>query len=73
MTASEDELFAGGQVETPALAPEAFTIPLVQALGELDVPVAAGESATTAVPFVQTVMLRPGNTAAARSASCKPV
>jgi len=48
-------VLAGGQVETPALAPEAFAIPLVQALAELDVPVAAGESATTAVPFVQTV------------------
>ncbi|MGH2590931.1 MAG: copper transporter [Actinomycetota bacterium] len=48
-------VLAGGQAETPALAPEAFAIPLVQALAELDVPVAAGESATTPVPFVQTV------------------
>jgi hypothetical protein len=48
-------VLAGGQAETPTLAPEAFAIPLVQALAELDVPVAAGESATTAVPFVQTV------------------
>lgn len=48
-------VLAGGQTESPALAPESFAIPLVQALAELDVPVAAGESATTLVPFVQTV------------------
>lgn len=48
-------VLAGGQAESPALAPEAFAVPLVEALAALDVPVAAGESATTPVPFVETV------------------
>lgn len=48
-------VLAGGQAEAPVLGPEAFAIPLVEALAELDVPVAAGESATTPVPFVQAV------------------
>jgi hypothetical protein len=45
-------VLAGGATEEPALAPEAFAVPLVDALAELDVPVAAGESATTPVPYV---------------------
>jgi hypothetical protein len=45
-------VLAGGATEEPALAPDAFAVPLVDALAEFDVPVAAGESATTPVPYV---------------------
>ena len=48
-------VLAGGATEEPALAPDAFAVPLVDALTELDVPVAAGESATTPVPYVGAV------------------
>jgi hypothetical protein len=48
-------VLAGGATETPALAPEVFAVPLVQALAELEVPVAAGESASTPVPYVAVV------------------
>ena len=47
-------VLAGGATED-ALAPDAFAVPLVDALTELDVPVAAGESATTPVPYVGAV------------------
>jgi hypothetical protein len=48
-------VLAGGAAETPELAPDAFAVPLVEALAELDVPVAAGESASTPVPYVESV------------------
>jgi hypothetical protein len=48
-------VLAGGATEESALAPEAFAVPLVEALTELEVPVAAGESATTPVPYVGAV------------------
>jgi hypothetical protein len=48
-------VLAGGATEEPALAPDAFAVPLVDELVELDVPVAAGESFTTPVPFVGAV------------------
>jgi hypothetical protein len=48
-------VLAGGEDVDPALAPDAFAVPLVRELTALDVPVAAGESTTTAVPFVQLV------------------
>jgi hypothetical protein len=61
---SEDELdriglssqvfvvLAGGPTEEPILMPEDFAVPLVASLEDLGVPVAAGESTSTAVPFV---------------------
>jgi hypothetical protein len=45
-------VLAGGQDEEPAVPPEEFAIPLVRSLSERGVPVAAGESSTTLVPFV---------------------
>ena len=48
-------VLAGGATEEPALAPDAFAVPLVDELVELDVPVAAGESFTTPVPYVGAV------------------
>jgi hypothetical protein len=48
-------VLAGGQDEEPAMPPEAFAVPLVRSLSELGVPVAAGESSTTLVPFVSGV------------------
>lgn len=48
-------VLAGGATEEPALAPDAFAVPLVDALVELDVPVAAGESFRTPVPYVGAV------------------
>jgi hypothetical protein len=48
-------VLAGGATEEPALEPDAFAVPLVDALVELGVPVAAGESFTTPVPYVGTV------------------
>jgi Copper transport outer membrane protein, MctB len=48
-------VLAGGATEEPSLAPDAFAVPLVDELTELDVPVAAGESATTPVPYVGVV------------------
>jgi hypothetical protein len=45
-------VLSGGRGEQPVLAPEAFAVPLVNALAELDVPVAAGESLLTDYPFV---------------------
>jgi hypothetical protein len=48
-------VLAGGATEEPALAPDAFAVPLVDELVELDVPVAAGESFTTPVSYVGAV------------------
>lgn len=48
-------VLAGGANETPALPLDAFTLPLVERLAELEVPLAAGESSTTPVPFVAEV------------------
>lgn len=48
-------VLAGGQEAEPAVLPETFAVPLVRDLAELGVPVAAGESATTAIPFVALV------------------
>jgi hypothetical protein len=48
-------VLAGGATGESALSPDAFAVPLVDALTELDVPVAAGESATTPVPYVGAV------------------
>jgi hypothetical protein len=45
-------VLSGGRGDQPVLAPEAFAVPLVDALAELDVPVAAGESLLTEYPFV---------------------
>jgi outer membrane murein-binding lipoprotein Lpp len=53
-------VLAGGQDEEPAMAPDQFAVPLVRALSELGVPVAAGESSTSLVPFVAGV--RDGDT-----------
>jgi len=48
-------VLGGGQDEEPAVAPETFLVPLVEELIALGVPVAAGESATTVVPFVESI------------------
>ena len=48
-------VLAGGATEEPTLVPDAFAVPLVDALVELGVPVAAAESFTTPVPYVGTV------------------
>jgi hypothetical protein len=48
-------VLSGGQSEEPALPPEAFAVPLVEALAELGNPVAAGESLFATVPFVPLV------------------
>jgi hypothetical protein len=48
-------VLGGGQDEEPAVGPDAFLVPLVEELATLGVPVAAGESATTAVRFVEAV------------------
>lgn len=45
-------VLSGGRGEGPTIAPEAFGVPLVLALAELDVPVAAGESLLSDYPFV---------------------
>lgn len=45
-------VLAGGTAEDPLMAPERFAIPLVERLADLGVPVAAGESVGTVVPFV---------------------
>jgi RNA-binding protein YhbY len=45
-------VLSGGRGDQPTLAPEVFAVPLVDALAELDVPVAAGESLLTDYPFV---------------------
>ena len=48
-------VLSGGRGEEPTLPPEAFAVPLVERLAELGVPVAAGESLLTDVPFVALV------------------
>ncbi|MGZ8585200.1 MAG: copper transporter [Actinomycetota bacterium] len=48
-------VLGGGEDEEPPLEAEAFAVPFVQELARLGVPVAAGESATTAVGFVGSV------------------
>ncbi|HSJ51771.1 MAG TPA: copper transporter [Actinomycetota bacterium] len=48
-------VLAGGPDEAPMLPLDVFTLPLVRRLAELGVPVAAGESSTTVVPFVAEV------------------
>jgi hypothetical protein len=56
--AADDQVvvvLGGSQEEEPALLPEDFAVPLVDALAALGWPVVAGESATTAVPFVDAV------------------
>lgn len=50
-------VLSGGRGDQPVLAPEAFAVPLVDALSELDVPVAAGESLLTDYPFVGDVRI----------------
>jgi hypothetical protein len=45
-------VLGGGSVEEPVLPLEEFGVPLVRSLAEMEVPVAAGESSTTLVPFV---------------------
>lgn len=45
-------VLGGGTVEEPVLPLEEFGVPLVRSLAALEVPVAAGESSTTLVPFV---------------------
>jgi hypothetical protein len=45
-------VLGGGSVEEPVLPLEEFGVPLVRSLASLEVPVAAGESSTTLVPFV---------------------
>jgi hypothetical protein len=49
-------VLAGGPDETPPLPAEAFAVPLVRRLMELQVPVAAGQSSTTATPFLDEVL-----------------
>jgi len=48
-------VLSGGRGEEPVLAPEAFAVPLVEALAGLDVPVAAGESLLSDYPYVSLV------------------
>jgi copper transport outer membrane protein MctB len=49
-------VLSGGRGDgAPALAPEAFAVPLVDALAGLDVPVAAGESLLSDYPYVSLV------------------
>jgi outer membrane murein-binding lipoprotein Lpp len=48
-------VLGGGQAEEPPVPPEVFMVPLVEQLMQLGLPVAAGESATTAVGFVEAV------------------
>jgi Copper transport outer membrane protein, MctB len=53
-------VLGGGSVEEPTLPLEEFGVPLVRSLASLEVPVAAGESSTTLVPFVG--LIREGGT-----------
>lgn len=48
-------VLGGGEDPEPALSPEGFVVPLVEELTRLGVTVAAGESTTTAIPFVALV------------------
>lgn len=49
-------VLGGGSVEEPVLPLEEFGVPLVRSLISLEVPVAAGESSTTLVPFVGLIL-----------------
>lgn len=53
-------VLAGGGDPEAVMAPEDFAVPLVERLADLGLPVAAGESVDTAVPFVP--LLRDGGT-----------
>jgi copper transport outer membrane protein MctB len=53
-------VLGGGSVEEPLLPLEEFGVPLVRSLASLEVPVAAGESSSTLVPFVG--LIREGGT-----------
>lgn len=53
-------VLAGGDDPEAVMAPEDFAVPLVERLADLGLPVAAGESVDTAVPFVP--LLRDGGT-----------
>lgn len=48
-------VLSGGQGDEPALAPEAFAVPLVEALSGLGASAAAGESLPTVFPYVALV------------------
>jgi Copper transport outer membrane protein, MctB len=48
-------VLSGGRGEEPVLPPEAFAVPLVESLADLDVPVAAGESLLSNYDFVSIV------------------
>lgn len=48
-------VLSGGQGEQPDLPPEAFAVPLVEALAAKNVPVAAGESLVSDYPYVSLV------------------
>lgn len=48
-------VLSGGRGEQPTLPPEAFAVPLVARLAELNVPVAAGESLLSDYPYVSLV------------------
>ena len=48
-------VLSGGRGDEPPLAPEAFAVPLVTRLAELNVPVAAGESLLSDYPYVSLV------------------
>lgn len=49
-------VLGGGSVEEPVLPLEEFGVPLVRSLVSLEVPVSAGESSTTLVPFVGLIL-----------------
>ncbi len=53
-------VLAGGGDPEAVMAPEDFAVPIVERLADLGLPVAAGESVDTAVPFVP--LLRDGGT-----------
>ncbi len=48
-------VLSGGRGEEPVLPPEAFAVPLVESLADLEVPVAAGESLLSNYDFVSIV------------------
>jgi hypothetical protein len=45
-------VLSGGSSDAPTMPPDAFAVPLVDRLSSLGMPVAAGESAGTVLPFV---------------------
>jgi hypothetical protein len=48
-------VLGGGPEEEPAVPPEAFLVPLVEELAVLDLPLAAGESTSSPVGFVEPI------------------